>query len=114
MREQLTGKKYTFKNNSQNESKWTNIGLWKYARHPNYFGEMTCWWGLFIFIVPYLSGPEYLSVIGPIFITFLPLFVSGIPPLERAYKEKYNGNAEYQKYRNSIHLLIPIPGKNGK
>lgn len=106
--------KYSFKNNPQNASKWTDVGLWRYARHPNYFGEMTCWWGLFIFILPYLSGIEYLSIIGPIFITFLLLFVSGIPPLEKAYREKYKGNAEYQKYRNSTHLLIPIPGKKGK
>ena len=54
-------------------------GLWRYSRHPNYFGEMLVWWGLFVYSVPFLDGAAFAVVIGPLFITLLLLFVSGIP-----------------------------------
>lgn len=101
--------KFVFKNKIENKDKWIDSGLWHYARHPNYFGEMTLWWGLYLFVLPTLGGIEYVSVVGPIFITCLLLFVSGIPPLEKIYSQKYKGDMEYQKYRNSTRLLIPLP-----
>lgn len=101
--------KFVFKNKEVNRDKWIDSGLWHFARHPNYFGEMTVWWGLYLFVLPTLGGIEYISIVGPVFITCLLLFVTGIPPLEKTYSRKYKGNMEYQQYRNSTRLLIPLP-----
>jgi steroid 5-alpha reductase family enzyme len=44
-------------------------GLWRYSRHPNYFGETLLWWGIFVYSLPALYGLFYLSILGPVFIT---------------------------------------------
>lgn len=81
-------------------------GLWKYSRHPNYFGELTQWWGIFIVVLGVPFG--WVGVIGPMMITFLILFVSGIPLSESRFKER-TGWKEYKK-RTSI--FLPLPPKN--
>lgn len=101
--------KFTFKNKKGNKNKWINTGLWKYSRHPNYFGEILLWWGVFIFVLPSLSGLQYLSIIGPLFIMYILIFVSGIPPLEKRYKEKFKNNEAYQKYNETTSVLVPLP-----
>jgi len=101
--------KFTFKNKVENKGKWIESGLWKYSRHPNYFGEILVWWGIFIAVVPFLSQIQYLTIISPIFITILLLFVTGIPTLEKKYSQRYKGNRDYQKYTNSTSILIPLP-----
>lgn len=103
--------KFAFKNNPQNKNFWIQSGLWKYSRHPNYFGEMLCWWGIFIFVLPFLEGLSWLTIISPIFITFILLFVSGIPPLEKRYEKKYKNNKKYQEYKKKTSILIPLPQK---
>lgn len=103
--------KFKFKNNKKNEGKWIESGIWKYSRHPNYFGEMLCWWGIFIFSIPLQSGTSWLTVLGPIFISYILLFVSGIPTLEKKYSEIYKNNSEYQDYKKRTNLLIPLPLK---
>ena len=67
-------------------------GLWRYTRHPNYFGEATLWWG--IFLIALGGGVTPFAVIGPVTITLLLLFVSGVPLLEKSMKDK-PGYAEY-------------------
>lgn len=101
--------KYNFKNDPSNKDKWIGSGLWKYSRHPNYFGEMLCWWGIYIISLPHLEGFEHIVIIGPLFISSLLLFVSGIPLLEKKYNEKYKNNIEYQNYRRRTSLLLPLP-----
>lgn len=101
--------KFVFKNNLKNKDKWIASGLWKYARHPNYFGEMLVWWGVFVFALPYLNNFSYLTIISPIFITVLLRFVSGVPPLEKRYAETYKGNDKYLNYKKNTRLLIPLP-----
>jgi steroid 5-alpha reductase family enzyme len=103
--------KFSFKNNPKNKNLWIQSGLWKYSRHPNYFGEMLCWWGIFIYTLPYLQGLSWLTIFGPIFITFILLFVSGIPPLEKRYDKRYADNKEYQEYKERTSILIPLPQK---
>lgn len=103
--------KFVFKLDPKNKHKWIDSGIWHYSRHPNYFGEILVWWSLFIYITPYISGPDYLSVIGPLFITFMLLFVSGIPLLEKKNDQRYRDNSAYQRYKNSTSLLIPLPKK---
>lgn len=72
-------------------------GLWKYTRHPNYFGEATMWWGLFI-----LSG-NLIPIISPLIITFLLLKVSGVPLLEK----KYEGSKQWEEYKKKTSVFIP-------
>jgi steroid 5-alpha reductase family enzyme len=80
--------KSAFRANDENRGRFMASGLWLYSRHPNYFGEMLVWWGLFVYVVPVLHGAAFAVVAGPVFITMLLLFVSGIPPLERSADEK--------------------------
>jgi steroid 5-alpha reductase family enzyme len=101
--------KYKFKNDPENRGKWVNIGLWKCSRHPNYFGEILCWWGIFLYVFPFLSGYQYIAIIGPLFITLLLLFVSGVPLIEKKYDQRYKDNKEYQEYKKKTSLLIPWP-----
>ncbi|MDD3532390.1 MAG: DUF1295 domain-containing protein [Candidatus Shapirobacteria bacterium] len=104
--------KFVFKNRPENKNLWIGSGLWAHSRHPNYFGEMLVWWGIFIFASPLFEGWFWVSVVGPVFITCLLLFVSGIPPLEKRYREKYANNKDYQDYKRKTSLLIPWPPKH--
>ena len=99
--------KFTFKNKEENKGKWIESGLWHYSRHPNYFGEMLVWWGIFIFTLPFLQWQYAWLVFGPIFITLILLFVSGVPLLEKRYEKKYGKNKDYLAYKRRTSLLIP-------
>jgi len=84
----------------QNKNKLIQTGLWKYTRHPNYFGEATMWWG--IFIMGLSCGTPLYTILSPITITILVCFVSGIPMLEKGLT-KYPDFLEY-KERTSIFI----------
>jgi steroid 5-alpha reductase family enzyme len=84
-------------------------GLWKYSRHPNYFGETLLWWALFFYAIPSLSGWLILSILGPVFITLLLLFVSGIPLLEKSADAKYSNDPLYREYKRKTSIFIPLP-----
>jgi steroid 5-alpha reductase family enzyme len=101
--------KSAFRGHEENQGTFIRSGLWRYSRHPNYFGEILVWWGLFLYAVPFLDGVAYAVVLGPAFITLLLLFVSGIPPLERSADEKYGADASYQEYKQRTSILIPLP-----
>jgi len=92
-----------FMKNPENKGKILNQGLWKYSRHPNYFGEIVMWWGIFLIVVAVPNG--IWSIIGPLIISFLILFVSGIPLLEK----KYRSNQAYKVYKRHTSTLIPLP-----
>ena len=66
-----------------------NIGVWKYSRHPNYFGEMIFWWGLYLAHYPTLV---HWQIISPIFLTSTILKVSGPPLIEKHYDREKNPN----------------------
>ena len=104
--------KFRFRIKPENHGHWVDSGLWKYSRHPNYFGEMLFWWGLFIAVIPSLKGFYWFTLIGPVFITLLLLFVSGIPLLEKSSEERYGNNPNYLSYKKSTNMLIPLPKKN--
>lgn len=99
--------KNKFKNSLKKGDHWVDIGLWKYSRHPNYLGELMMWYGIFGFSFPYLNGYEYLSIVSPIFITILLVFVSGIPLLEKSYDSRFKDNKEYFEYKNNTGILFP-------
>jgi len=101
--------KAAFKAKDENRGRFVASGLWRYSRHPNYFGEMLVWWGLFVYAVPVLHGAAFAVVIGPVFITLLLLFVSGIPPLERSAEERYGSDEAYREYKRRTSILVPLP-----
>ena len=101
--------KSAFKAKAENRDRFVESGLWRYSRHPNYFGEMLVWWGLFLYTVPVLHGAAFAVVAGPVFITLLLLFVSGIPPLERSAEEKYGSDPAYREYKRRTSILVPLP-----
>ena len=94
-----------FKRDPAAKGKIMQTGLWKYSRHPNYFGEVTMWWGIYLIALSVPYG--YLSFIGPLTITFLILKVSGIPMLEK----KYVDNAAFQEYARRTSAFFPLPPK---
>jgi len=94
-----------FISNPKNKGKLMDRGLWQYSRHPNYFGEVTQWWGIFIFTLS-LSGP-FITILGPLTITILILFVSGIPLLEK----KYAGRPDFERYKKRTSIFFPLPPK---
>ncbi len=104
--------KSAFKAKDENRGRFITSGLWRYSRHPNYFGEMLVWWGLFVFTVPFLDGAAFAVVIGPVFITLLLLFVSGIPLLERSAEAKYGHDPSYREYRRRTSILVPLPPRS--
>jgi steroid 5-alpha reductase family enzyme len=107
--------KYRFKIQPQNKNRWIDSGLWYYSRHPNFFGESMLWWGIFIYTVPALTGWSWLGLIGPLFITLMLLFVSGVPLLEKKADNKYGKNPDYQSYKARTNLFVPwFPKSTGK
>ncbi|XP_031105421.1 uncharacterized protein LOC116010240 isoform X2 [Ipomoea triloba] len=101
--------KLAFKNSPENRGKWCNVGVWKYSRHPNYFGEIVLWWGIFVASTPVLKGAEWLVVFSPVFITLLLLFVSGLPLLEESADKKYGNLPEYLSYKRETSPIILLP-----
>lgn len=96
-----------FLKNPANKGKLMQRGLWAYTRHPNYFGEVTQWWGLWIMALSVPLG--VYSIIGPITITFLILKVSGIPLLEK----KMELNPAFGEYKRRVSMFIPLPPRKG-
>lgn len=92
-----------FLSNPENKGKILNTGLWKYTRHPNYFGEVTQWWGLWIVALSVPHG--FWAIVGPLTITFLILKVSGVPILEKSMAT----NPLFDEYRKKTSVFFPLP-----
>lgn len=92
--------------NPNNKGKVLDTGLWRYSRHPNYFGELTQWWGIGIIALHASFG--WIGLLGPATLGFLIIFVSGIPPIERRRAD----NPAYQAYKKRTSPLIPLPPKS--
>ncbi len=90
-----------FKKNPENKGKLMQSGLWRYTRHPNYFGEVVAWWG--IWLISLSTVPFWLSIIGPLTITILILKVSGVPMLEEKMKE----HPEFTDYARRTNMFLP-------
>ncbi|KAM3617502.1 uncharacterized protein V6R79_007149 [Siganus canaliculatus] len=101
--------KWLFKRNPDNAGKFIQSGLWAYSRHPNYFGEILQWTGLWLSASSVMQGPQYLSVASPLFVWFLLRFVSGIPILEKQAMKKWGSDPAFQDYIRNTPLLWPWP-----
>lgn len=82
-----------FKANPANQGKVMDQGLWRYTRHPNYFGDAVLWWGLYVVAVP--APYVAYTVLSPVVMTLLLMKVSGVPLLEKRMGETRPGYAEY-------------------
>jgi steroid 5-alpha reductase family enzyme len=96
-----------YKKDPGNKGKIITGGLWKYTRHPNYFGEALLWWGIGIYAIS--GGLYFTSLISPIVITYLLRFVSGVPMLERKYRDR----ADFIEYAKKTSVFVPLIGKRG-
>lgn len=96
-----------FKKNPENKGKLLTTGLWSTTRHPNYFGEALAWWG--VFLVTLNESRNMWGIIGPIVITLLLLFVSGVPLLEKKYKDR----SDFKAYAKKTAKFVPFIGKKG-
>jgi len=90
---------YQLKEHLKKSKSIMQTGLWKYTRHPNYFGESVQWWGLGLMAI----SIAWWSLISPIIITFLLLKISGVPMLEK----KWDKNKEYQEYKKHTNAFFP-------
>jgi len=90
-----------FKNDIKNRGKLLQSGLWKFSRHPNYFGELLVWWGFFITT---LATGIHFNLIAPLLMTFLILKFSGVTLLEANLIKKLDG---YNNYKKKVNTLIP-------
>jgi steroid 5-alpha reductase family enzyme len=85
----------------QNKGKLMTTGLWSITRHPNYFGEASLWWG--IWLIGLSSPAGWAAIVSPITITGLLLFVSGVPLLEK----KYAGRPDWEAYKKRTSKFFP-------
>lgn len=103
--------KSAFKKDPSNKGKFINVGLWKWSRHPNYFGEITLWTGIVVMTIPVLSGTSWLAVISPLFVTLLLTKVSGVNLQTAQAKQRWGDDPAYQSYRKNTPALVPMPPK---
>jgi steroid 5-alpha reductase family enzyme len=99
--------KYRFKKKPENKEKLMVTGLWKYSRHPNYFGESVLWWGIFLLALPIKMG--WVAICSPVLISLLLVYFSGIPLLEK----KYSGRKDFLHYKSITPKFFPwLPKKD--
>jgi steroid 5-alpha reductase family enzyme len=95
-----------FKANPANRGKVLDSGLWRYTRHPNYFGDFLVWWGIYATAA---AGGAWWTVISPLLMSWLLMRVSGVSLLEKSLEARRPGYAEYQRRTSAF---LPLPPKN--
>lgn len=95
-----------FRSDPSNKGKVLDTGLWRYTRHPNYFGDACTWWGIWLVAAETTLG--LYAVIGPVLITWLLTRLSGVPMLEHGLKKRRPGYEEYIRRTSSF---FPLPPK---
>lgn len=94
-----------FKADAGNTGRVMDRGLWRYTRHPNYFGDLCVWWGLYLVAT---SGGAWWTIASPLLMSFLLLRVSGVTLLERTIVER---RPEYAAYQEQTNAFFPGPPK---
>ncbi|MXP15467.1 DUF1295 domain-containing protein [Altererythrobacter confluentis] len=95
-----------FKADPANKGKVLDTGLWRYTRHPNYFGDACAWWGIWLVAAHTGNAAVMWSVIGPLFLTFTLTKWSGAALLEKGMKKT---RPEYDSYKQRTSAFIPLP-----
>ena len=93
-----------FKADPANRGRVMDRGLWRYTRHPNYFGDALLWWG--IFLVASHTRQGWWTVLSPLIMTFLLTRISGVPMLERQLRKTRPG---YDEYCRRTSAFFPLP-----
>lgn len=96
-----------FSKDASNKGEVMDRGLWRYSRHPNYFGETCVWWGIYITALE--TGSAWWTAIGPVLLTFLLLRVSGVSLTEKSIGSRRPGYAEYVRRTSAF---VPLPPKS--
>lgn len=95
-----------FKADPANRGRILTHGLWRYTRHPNYFGDALQWWGLWLFAA---ATGAWWTAIGPALMTFLLLRVSGVRMLEEHLEKTKPG---FEAYRRRTSAFVPMPPRD--
>lgn len=99
--------KTRFRKNPENKGKFISTGLWAKSRHPNYLGEIILWLGVALMSMESLRGIEYITLISPLFVYILLVYVSGVRMLENSGQKKWGNLPEYKAYvENTPQLFI--------
>ncbi len=93
-----------FKSRDENAGQVMDRGLWRYTRHPNYFGDACVWWGLFL--VAAVNPTTMIAIVGPVTMTFLLARWSGVGPLERGLQRRKPGYVDYMARTSGF---VPMP-----
>lgn len=96
----------TFRADPANTEKVLDTGLWRYTRHPNYFGDTCVWWGIWLATLDSGRWEAWVSAIGPLFVTFTLTRWSGKPLLEKGMAKRRPDYASYVKRTSGF---IPLP-----
>jgi len=103
--------KTVFRRNIENKDKFITTGLWSLSRHPNYFGEILLWTGIAVMSISSLQGLQYITLISPIFVYILLVYISGIRMLEDQAKKKWGHLDSFKEYlKNTPRLFFKIFG----
>jgi steroid 5-alpha reductase family enzyme len=98
-----------FKADPANRGRLMDQGVWRYTRHPNYFGDAAQWWGFYLFAAA--TGWGALTVFSPLLMTFLLVRVSGVGLLEKTLRDRKPG---YREYMERTSAFIPwVPRQRG-
>lgn len=95
-----------FKRDPENRGKVMDRGLWRYTRHPNYFGDFCVWWGIYLVAA---DGGGWWSIPGPLVMSVLLLRVSGVALLERGMRKR----PDYAEYVARTSAFLPMPPRSG-
>ena len=94
-----------FRNDPDSKGKVLDTGLWRYTRHPNYFGDACVWWGLSL--IAFSAWPGILTVLSPVFMTFLLAKGTGKPTLEKDMDKRRPGYTDYVRRTSGFFPLPP-------